>query len=313
MRALIVGFGAIGRRHAANLLALRPETQLQVLLPSGSGSAKCLAAGVAAIHGVKEALRTEPNFAIVCSPSAARLEYLLPLLEAGIPCYVEKPLVASVHEARELRAYLSRRPALPVVAVGCNLRLLPSLCKLQGLLSKRAIGTVVRAALVAGQWLPEWRPGVDYRTSYSARRESGGGVVLDLVHEIDLARWLFGEFDVVKAAGGKFSRLEIDSEDTACILLARAGRPPVIAISLDYVSRRNVRRYEIVGDEGTLVWRMRTVHRCWTAMARPSTSRRPIWPRCEISSIVFPAGRPSAASRTGSPRPSLRCGLVTRY
>ncbi len=254
MRALIVGFGAIGRRHAANLLALRPETQLQVLLPAGSGSAKHLVAGAAAVHELDAAIRAKPNLAILCSPSAARLEYLLPLLEAGIPCYVEKPLVASIHEARELRAYIARRPALPAVSVGCNLRLLPSLRKVQGLLSQGAIGTVVRAALAAGQWLPDWRPGADYRTGYSARQGSGGGVVLDLIHEIDMARWLFGELDLVGAAGGKFSRLEIDSEDTACILLGRAARPPVVSISLDYVSRRYLRRYEIVGDEGTLIW-----------------------------------------------------------
>ena len=240
MKALIAGMGSIGRRHAANLRALRPGVELKVLT-------------VASALGA--ALAERPAFALLCTPSATRLEYLLPLLEAGVPCYVEKPLVASLGDARSLRNFVSRSgTSLPVVAVGCNLRLLGSLRHLRESIGRGDIGTVVRASLAAGQWLPDWRPGVDYRRSYSARRASGGGVILDLIHEIDMARWLFGSLDLVHAAAGKFSRLEIESEDTACILLDRKRSAPLVAISLDYVSRRRVRRYEVVGDEGTLVW-----------------------------------------------------------
>jgi len=77
---------------------------------------------------------------------------------------------------------------------------------------------------------------------------------MDLIHEIDMARWLFGEFDQVQAMTGKFSSLDITSEDTACILLGKSEGPPMVSLSLDYVSRRRVRRYEIVGEEGTLIW-----------------------------------------------------------
>lgn len=90
--------------------------------------------------------------------------------------------------------------------------------------------------------------------SYSAHPEQGGGVILDLVHEVDLARRLFGEFDAVAARAGHFSSLLIESEDTACVVLSKTRGPPVVSISLDYVSRHCVRRYEIVGDAGTLVW-----------------------------------------------------------
>lgn len=238
MRALIVGMGSIGRRHADNLRALRPDATLEVvrrpdMLPA--------------------ALKNKPAAALLCAPSATRLDYLLPLLEQGVPCYVEKPLVATPGDARELAAFLAGREPSPLIAVGCNLRMLPSLRRLRALIAEGEIGTVVRASLEAGQWLPDWRPGRDYRASYSARRAGGGGVILDLIHEIDMARWLFGEFDRVLAAAGKFSSLEIDSEDTACLVLARSTAP-VVSISLDYVSRRRVRRYEVVGEKGTLVW-----------------------------------------------------------
>lgn len=254
MQALIVGYGSIGRRHAGNLLALRPGTGLEVLLRPGSPSVAQLPEGARAVYGIEEALRAKPELAVLCTPSNTRLEYLLPLLDAGVPCYVEKPLVASAREAGELRAYLSRARHTPVVAIGCNLRLLPSLRRLRGLLAEGAIGKVVRASFTAGQWLPDWRPGTDYRRGYSARAETGGGVILDLIHEMDIARWLLGELALGHAAAGKFSRLEIAAEDTACLLLQGTQGPPLVTINLDYVSRRRVRRYELVGEEGTLVW-----------------------------------------------------------
>jgi len=180
------------------------------------------------------------------------IESLLPLLDAGIPCYVEKPPVTRIEDVRKLRTLLQAKPGF-VTLTGCNLRFLPSLRRMREALRDGAIGAPVRACLQAGQWLPDWRPGRDYRTSYSAKASQGGGVIFDLVHEIDAARWLFGEFDEVRSLGGRFSQLEIDAEDTACLLLGK-HQGPVVMIGLDYVSRTRVRRYEIVGDRGTLTW-----------------------------------------------------------
>jgi predicted dehydrogenase len=166
---------------------------------------------------------------------------------------VEKPVVATEEQAKLLERLLGGLSACPATLVGCNLRHLPSLQRVRGLLQSGAIGQPVRASFQVGQWLPDWRPAQDYRLSYSADPGRGGGVALDLVHEFDAARWLFGEFDQVFAVGGHYSRLEIGSEDSATILLGRTGGPAV-AVGLDYVARQPMRRYEIIGDEGTLVW-----------------------------------------------------------
>jgi predicted dehydrogenase len=180
------------------------------------------------------------------------MESLLPLLEARIPCYVEKPPVTSAEDVARLRQLKS--PS--VTLTGCNLRFLPSLIRLREALRGGSIGTPIRASLQAGQWLPDWRPERDYRTAYSARAQAGGGVIFDLIHEIDAARWLFGEFDQVRGMSAKSSRLEIDVEDSAGILLGRRGGP-LVSIGLDYVARPPVRRYEIFGDESTLTWDLR--------------------------------------------------------
>jgi predicted dehydrogenase len=243
--ALIVGFGSIARRHIESLRAIAEGAQIVVLRPGGKPAGA--SADISFVETVGKALAARPSFAVIASPSASHIESLLPLLQAGVPCYVEKPPVTSRGDIEKLRALKS----LPVTLTGCNLRFLPSLQRLRKELRSGAIGTPVRASLQAGQWLPDWRPGTDYRKSYSASRERGGGVILDLIHEIDAARWLFGEFDEVLAVSAKSSRLEIDSEDSAAIVL---GGRPVVAIGLDYVARPPIRRYEIFGDEGTLTW-----------------------------------------------------------
>ena len=175
------------------------------------------------------------------------------LMTHGIPCYVEKPVVASWDQLTDVETVLRALPGRPVTLTGCNLRLLPSLDRLRDLLRDGCIGRPVRASLQVGQWLPDWRPGQDYRQSYSAESAQGGGAVLDLIHELDMVRWLFGDFEQVRALGGHHSRLEIRSEDCVVIALDRPGGP-VVSVGMDYVARRAVRRYEIIGEEGTLVW-----------------------------------------------------------
>jgi hypothetical protein len=201
-----------------------------------------------------DALSDDPGFAVIASPSHLHAEHLLALLEAGVPCYVEKPPVVSFEQLRRVRERLERMSAIPATLVGCNLRFLPSLQKLREMVRSGTIGRIVRATLEAGQWLPDWRPSRDYAECYSADSARGGGVILDLIHELDQARWLFGDFDEVRAMAGKLSTLRTQSEDCACILLRPSHGPPIVSVALDYVSRRPVRRYEVIGEEGTLVW-----------------------------------------------------------
>jgi predicted dehydrogenase len=230
-----------------NLRALGAVREFLVLRPRGREEGA--PADAVFVARIEQAFERRPDFAVVASPSASHMNSLLPLLEAGIPCYVEKPPVTNAHDVARLRAIKS----LPVTMTGCNLRFLPSLRLLRETIRSGSIGRPVRANLQAGQWLPDWRPGADYRATYSASARLGGGVIFDLIHEIDAARWLFGEFDKVRAMSAKLSRLEIDAEDSAGILLGRGGGP-IVSIGLDYVARPPIRRYEVFGDEATLTW-----------------------------------------------------------
>ena len=249
MHGLIVGFGSIGERHARNLQALRPGLRITLLTRRALDGT----ANMRVVSELDAALAAQPDFAVIANQSHRHLWALEPLLRRRIPCYIEKPVVADAAQAAALRRLLAELSALPPTLVGCNLRFLPSLVRLRELLARGAAGKVVRASLEVGQWLPDWRPAQDYRASYSAHADQGGGVILDLIHELDQARWLFGDPDEVRALAGKFSSLQIKAEDTACVLLGYRGGP-VVTASLDYVSRRPVRRYQLVGESGTLTW-----------------------------------------------------------
>jgi len=250
-RVLIAGTGSIGRRHIGNLRRLLPGARYALLRADGRRDALSAELDAEVVTDNAAALAWAPTLAVVATPSDRHAELLLPLLRAGVATFVEKPVVIAAADAAALQQLAAGE--LPATQVGCVLRFLPSLGRLKAWLDEGRLGTVVRASFEVGQWLPDWRPQQDYRQGYGARRERGGGVVLDLVHELDLACWLFGEVRLLGAWGAKRSRLEIDSEDVATLAL-RGGAGELLSVQLDYVSRVPVRRIHIVGDEGSATW-----------------------------------------------------------
>lgn len=257
---LIVGSGSIGMRHVTSLRSLAPSAKVSFLREGDrSGSSPALDPEFGLFTSLEEAIAARPQLIVIANPSSMHLRYVQAAILAGIPFYAEKPVITSRADLTALRAVVDSADAVPINMVGCNLRFLPSLRCLHALLQDKAIGRVVRATFEAGQWLPDWRPQQDYSRSYSAKTELGGGVLLDLIHEVDAARWLLGDFDTVQGAIGKFSDLAIETEDTAALILSRR-QGPLTSIQLDYVSRTPVRRYTFTGDRGTLHWDLRRKH-----------------------------------------------------
>jgi predicted dehydrogenase len=256
MRILMIGSGSIGRRHMASLRLLVPSVRFDVLREAGRGRDTAgLGEAVEVVGSLDEALVRRPDLMVVASPSSMHLRPLLAAIDSGTPFYAEKPVVTTSQDLAVLEARAARG-GLPPNLVGCNLRFLPSLAALKALVAEGRLGRVVRADFEAGQWLPDWRPAQDYRRGYSASREMGGGVLLDLIHEIDAALWLFGGFDRVEGFATRASDLDIDSDDCASLVLARAGGP-IATVRIDYVSRRPMRRYTLVGDRATATWDLR--------------------------------------------------------
>lgn len=250
LRVLIIGTGSIGQRHIANLRLIDPACRFVFLRAAERRDALSDRLDAQVVGSLEAALALNVDLAVLANPSDRHAAVLIPLLAAGVPTFVEKPIVTA---PADVAALARIDPATPT-QVGCVLRFLPSLHRLRSWLAEGRLGRIVRANFEVGQYLPDWRPSQDYRASYSADPELGGGVVLDLVHEIDLACWFLGDdLALAGAWGGRLSHLDIRSEDTATLVLLSPDGAQA-AIQLDYVSRTPVRRLAIVGDRGTATW-----------------------------------------------------------
>jgi predicted dehydrogenase len=271
---LVIGLGSIGRRHARNLATLRPSAKFTFVRREAAVDDLAAELGARVVTSI-EHVDTPVNLAVVASPSANHIDTLPTLIDNGWPLLVEKPIVTSVADCDLIEDRLRTAPTA-VRAAGFNLRHLPSIRRIKQAIDGGELGTIVRSTLIAGQWLPDWRPGTDYRESYSADQARGGGVELDLSHEIDLARWFFGDIAVDYSAGGHFSDLELDAHDTSVTVLSPRDAPgPIVTISLDYVSRQRVRWYEVVGDRGRIEWSIDGSLELMTADGRRSLDEGP--------------------------------------
>ena len=241
-RVLVLGAGSAGARHA-RLLA-DAGADVTVTDPDADRAATT---GLPTAPFDLDRLGT-PDGIVVASPSIVHAEQTRAALATGARVLVEKPLTSSSDEVDAVVAASDGR-----VMVGYNLRLHAPLERLAQHVHDGRAGTVSSYRLWFGSWLPDWRPQVDYRTTYSARAELGGGVLMDAIHEVDLLLWLAGDdrFTVEGAVVDGLGPLEIDVEDTVKALLRHADGA-VADLSLDYLSRRYRRGVEVVGSDATI-------------------------------------------------------------
>lgn len=254
-RILIVGLGSIGRRHARIIRELIPGVKIAVL--RHLGGADQIASGIDHFcTSLDEALRFSPQAAVIANPASHHLDAALPLARVGVHLLVEKPIAQDPRGVSDLIEICEVKGT--VLMTGYNLRFLPTLQRFRASLDDGLIGRVLSVRAEVGQYLPDWRPGVDYRNTVSAKAELGGGVLLELSHEIDYLRWLFGDIQWVNAVLRTQSDLEIDVEDTALLNFGFTGRhgksPLVAALNVDFVRQDSTRVCVAIGESGTLRW-----------------------------------------------------------
>ena len=197
-----------------------------------------------------EALNQKPDAVLITNPTSLHIQSALNAAKHGCHIFIEKPISHTLDGIDEL-IYIVRNKKL-VVLVGCNLRFHPCLQFVKKLLDQKRIGKVVSARVQMGQYLPDWHPWEDYRTMYSAQKSLGGGIILDMVHELDYIRWLLGDVTQVFSFSDKLSDLDIDTEDVAEILL-RFKSGAIGEVHLDYIQRYPSRSCEIIGEKGSIL------------------------------------------------------------
>lgn len=252
--ALICGTGSIGSRHIANISRILPNCLFVIVRRDSNIKPLPTTDNCILVGSLEDTLELEPDFAIISTPSSKHVEALEFCILHDIPFYVEKPIVTSLAQYKHIANLLLDYKHKQTSTYGCNLRFLPSLQKLKSLISLGTLGNIARATFEAGQWLPDWRPGTDYQSSYSADIRLGGGVIFDLVHEIDSAQYLLGPQHLLSAAQTNFKPLNIASPGCASLITTTLDNTILSSINLDYVSRSPHRSYTVVGDKCSAHW-----------------------------------------------------------
>lgn len=263
MRILIAGLGSIGQRHARNLRRLLGD-RLDLLAYRWRGGGASLTDDHKAETGTNpeerleatvftdfgQALAAKPQGVVISNPSSLHLATARQAAEAGCALFIEKPLSHTWDGIPEFAADVARRGT--VTLVGYQWRFHPILVRVRALLDERAFGRLIAVNAAYGEYMPDWHPYEDYRASYAARREMGGGVVLTQAHDIDYLGWLAGWPEQVYSVGGHLSQLEIDVEDTASSLWGSfvGGREIPVHLHQDYLQKPPVRSCEFLCEKG---------------------------------------------------------------
>ena len=243
----VLGTGSIGTRHLRVFRDL-VGAEVSAIPVRAIRRSELQASGFEVCSNLEEAIAGGARAVVVATDTSRHVTDLRLALELGCSVLVEKPLSASTSVLSEVARLTAQ--ARGCVYVACDLRFDLSLLQFRQRLHE--IGAIHAVRIECQSYLPEWRPDRDYRQSYSARAAEGG-VLLDLIHEIDYAAWLFGAPSRVFAQLQNCGRLGIQSEEAAD-LYWETPDAAAISIRLDYLSRTTHRTMHAYGASGEIEW-----------------------------------------------------------
>lgn len=239
MNVLIVGLGSIAKKHIHALNQLIPDVHLFALRSSANAEEVENVKNVSSLTDCPE-----PDFIIISNPTAFHADAIRQVAVLKKPLFIEKPPFHTLESANECLSLISKNKiptytALPLRFLDC----------LRYLKKNTDIHKVQEVNIYCGSYLPSWRTNIDYKKNYSSNASMGGGVHLDLIHELDYAVWIFGEPLEVKKVLRSGSHLQIDAVDYANYVLVYPHF--VINVVLNYYRRDAKRSCEIVFDDST--------------------------------------------------------------
>lgn len=243
MNVLIVGLGSIAQKHIAALRVIDPLIQIYALRSSHLSES---IEGVTNLYSIEEVRMVFFDFAIVSNPTSEHQKSIQQIVGLEIPLFIEKPLFHRL-SIRETVVDVERKGILTYVA--CNLRFLEALQYAKQYVDafKYRINEV---NAYCGSYLPDWRKGANYKENYSAIPELGGGVHIDLIHEIDYLYWMFGVPLSSQKVFSNVSSLGIRACDYAnyCMTYPTFN----VSVILNYYRRDARRSLELVCENETI-------------------------------------------------------------
>jgi predicted dehydrogenase len=246
---LIIGAGSIGERHIRNLLALGYSNLIvyrQRNLPFRTLNSE----QVRVVTDLEQAEIMHPKAVFITSPTSQHLQQAIACAQLGMHLFIEKPLSHTLDGVSALREVAVEKGVY--VYIGYMMRFHPLILDLKGMIETGRYGRLLSFSTRWGEYLPDWHPWEDYRTSYAARKELGGGAALTLSHDLDLVLWLAGS-PLVRhyALPNRASTLEVDVEAGMDFLLQfESGATG--HVHLNFFERPPVRYLHFVFEEGSV-------------------------------------------------------------
>lgn len=247
MKVCFCGLGSIGKRHLRNLTCVAPEFNMTLEIHALRKTARMLDTSISGLIAKQitdeRELDQDYDIAFITNPTSMHVETIKTMAARTQHMFIEKPVSGGGDSAETL-------PLRPggVYYVAGPLRYAPVIQRLRDMIGRRRVYSV-RA--ICSSYLPNWRPGTNYRQSYSAKKELGGGVDIDLIHEWDYIVDLFGFPEKVYRICGKYSDLAIDSSDIAVYIAEYESM--VAELHLDYFGREARREIELFTADGTII------------------------------------------------------------
>lgn len=225
MKAIVIGAGSIGRRHAHNLNNIGVETRLIDINES---------------NNIRSILQDKFDMGFVCSPNVYHISHSIMLAERNIPVFCEKPFFTDYADVDILLDIVKSNKVNTMV--GCNLRFSPEVQKINPFSKYISVHF--------GYNLEKWRPHTNHLESYSAQKKLGGGILLDAIHELDYLYYKFGKIKSISYTKHKLSNVTVDVEDLVTGRI-EFDNGTIADFHLDYLSDEYQRYYEIL-DGNTL-------------------------------------------------------------
>jgi predicted dehydrogenase len=237
--------GSIAKKHINAIIYFIPNAMIFALRSSASLNDQYK--NVHNIYNIEE-IKVDLNFIIISNPTALHEVAIANCLNLKVPLFIEKPVLSNLNNALYLQNKIKNNNIFTYVA--CNMRFNPAIEYLKyNLLNK--IEKINEINIYCGSFLPNWRPQSNFKNSYSSNKILGGGIDLDMIHEVDYAVWLFGYPEKHVSFKSSKSSLKIDSNDFAHYVLFYNDF--VANITLNYYRLDTKREIEILTNNDTYI------------------------------------------------------------
>jgi len=240
LEILFFGLGSIGKKHAR---IIKDNYNYELIAFRTQKGQERNNLELKEINDLEKAFETKPDIAFITNPTYLHIETAIECTRRNIHLFIEKPISHSIENVDKLEKEILKRKLITYIAY--NLRFHPVIEKIKEITE---LEKPIYFKSICSSYLPNWRSGQDYSKSYSAKKDFGGGVVLDLSHEFDYITWLFGEIKKIEGYCDKISNLKINSED---IMEAEITCKTGVKgnVHLDYFTKNTQRTFTIQYDD----------------------------------------------------------------